>query len=127
MGNLGEDIDVVVMQGAPTLLSIGQLVRQGHTLQWEPGGCTLRTPAGRVIDLHVVNGIPMLPGRGQTERRPGTGEGATAHVGAVRDGFAEANQKKKRGVIPGATTAPCAKTPPCAKQSTRGGSTTLEC
>ena len=93
VGTLGEDIDVVVMQGAPRLLSVGQLVRQGHALQWGPGGCTLRTPAGRVIDLHVVNGIPMLPEREQTEEPAGTSEGATAHVGAVRDGVAEAHHQ----------------------------------
>ena len=93
VAGLQGDVDVVVMVGAPKLLSVGQLVQQGHALEWGPGGCSLSTPEGRTITLDVVDGIPVL----QDEATLGPGAMApqvAAHVGAVRDGVSTRHQQE---------------------------------
>ena len=90
---LGRDVEVVAMAGAPRLLSAGQLVRSGHALEWGPGGCTLRTPRGRDINLDVADGIPLLRDE-QAWASAAIVPDVSACSSAVRDGVAASHQQE---------------------------------
>ena len=93
VGALGGDVDVVVMAGAPRLLSAGQLVESGHGLQWGQAGCVPATPAGMTVALRIADGIPVLPDTPQAWPGRG-GPRAVAPLGAVRDGVASSHQQE---------------------------------
>ena len=66
------DMEALVLDDAPRLLSVSMLVRDGYTLHWGPGKCAISRPGQTAIKLRVVDGIPILPHGGDSAGR-GTG------------------------------------------------------
>ena len=86
-------VDALILDDAPRLLSVSMLVRDGYTLCWGPGMCCLSKPDRVAIKLEVVDGIPVLPaGRGSA----GHGVGAGACQAKTRRGRRAGKRKRQK-------------------------------
>ena len=61
VSGLGRTVEALVLPGAPRLLSVGSLVKEGYEMRWGKGSCALKPPGRRPVPLNIVDGIPTLP------------------------------------------------------------------